>query len=125
MDKTDKQYLYNDGMGDGGVDFFIINLISLFIAFYNLSCLISNQSSLKVFFDLIDPFILENFSCIWPRNQILSLIFYQIIIFFLHNLLSECGICRIYNPFINYGLSIYLFRGHIITFYHKYEALSL
>ena len=120
-----KQYSYNDGIGDGGVDLLVVNPISLLVALYNLFCLVSDWLSLRVFFDFINLFILKDLFCIRPRNQISGLIFYQVVIFFFYSLLSECGICRIYSLFVGCGFFVYLFRGHIIILYYKYEALSL
>ena len=63
-------------MGDGGVNLFIIDLILLLISLYNPFCLVSDQSSLRVFLDFIDLFIFKDLSRIRSRNQILGLILY-------------------------------------------------
>ena len=125
MDRTGKQYLYDDGMDDGGVDLLIVDLIPLFIALCNPSCFVLDWLFLRVFLDLIDLFTLENLSHIWFRNQIPGLILHQTVVFFFYNLLSECGICRTHSPLIDCGLSVYLFRDYIMIFCHEHEASSL
>ena len=68
MGGTGKQYLYDDGIDDGGVNLLIINLIPLLIFLYNLFYLVSDRSFLRIFLDFIDSFILKNLSYIQPRN---------------------------------------------------------
>ena len=64
IDRTGKQYLYNNKISDSSVGFFVINLIPLFIFLCNLSYLISDQLFLKIFLDLIDSFIFKDLSYI-------------------------------------------------------------